>query len=125
MLLDMGDSSPPAPPPQAPQHILAPLQVTTQQVGQMWGSLASERKMQLQTSCANCQEVMSRLQNGANAHPVEIIGMEGIAAGRVQPGNDPCFLHSMLAPPRLDISVRTQDAAVAQRVLELCQRVLA
>ncbi|CAE7212257.1 unnamed protein product [Symbiodinium natans] len=51
--------------------------------------------------------------------------MEGIAAGRVLPGNDPCFLHGKLAPPRLDIKVRCRDPGVASSVADLCQRSLA
>lgn len=130
MLLDMGEASPPSqapsPTPAAPsQPILGPLQVTTAQVGSTWGSLASEQKVSMQTSCATPQDLMMRFQTQLNVQPVEIIGMEGIAAGRVLPANTPCFLHGKLAPPRLEILVRTQDAGVAQRVAELCQRTLA
>eukprot|EP00933_Yihiella_yeosuensis_P034627 TRINITY_DN28104_c0_g1_i2.p1 TRINITY_DN28104_c0_g1~~TRINITY_DN28104_c0_g1_i2.p1 ORF type:complete len:386 (-),score=94.62 TRINITY_DN28104_c0_g1_i2:179-1336(-) len=122
LLLDMDSSSPSnAPPPAAPQPILGPMQVTTAQVGSMWGSLPTERRVQMQTSVGNCQELMTRLQSGLNVSPVEIIGMEGIAAGRVLPGNDPCFLHGKLAPPRIDVLVRTRDPGVAQRVTELIQ----
>merc|ERR1712167_288008 len=111
-----------AAPPQSP---LGPLQCTTRDVGTMWGQLPAERRAALQTSISNCQEMMTRLQNGLNVHPVEIIGMEGIAAGRVLPGNDPFFLHGKLAPGRLEILVRCRDPAVAQRVAEMCMRVLA
>jgi len=132
MLLDMGDGpSPPAPPAPAapapaaaPAPILGPLQITTAQVGGTWGSLPAERRVQMTTSCANCQDLMMRFQNFVNAQPVEIIGMEGIAAGRVLPGNDPCFLHGKLAPPRLEVIIRTRDHGVAQRVAQLCQSVL-
>lgn len=131
MLLDMGGSSPPVAPVMQPAPpavmgpILGPLQVTTAQVGSTWASLPSERRVQMQTSCATCQDMMTRLQTQVNVQPVEIIGMEGIAAGRVLPSNDPCFLHGKLAPPRLDILVRCRDPGVAQRVADLCQRVLA
>mmetsp|Transcript_84403 Transcript_84403/g.149296 ORF Transcript_84403/g.149296 Transcript_84403/m.149296 type:complete len:951 (+) Transcript_84403:100-2952(+) len=124
-LLDMDDlvSTPVAQP--ALQPVLGPLQVTTAQVGATWGQLATERRVQLQTSIGNCQEMMSRLQSSLNVAPVEIIGMEGIAAGRVLPGNDPCFLHGKLAPPRLDVLIRCRDAGVANTVAELCQRSMA
>ncbi|CAE8598631.1 unnamed protein product, partial [Polarella glacialis] len=82
-----------AAPPAQPAGLLAPMQVTTAQVGAMWSSLPSERKVQMQTSVGSCQELMMRLQNSLNVAPVEIIGMEAIAAGRVLPGNEPCFLH--------------------------------
>ena len=58
-------------------------------------------------------------------YPVEIIGTEGIAAGRVLPGTDPCFLHGKLQAPRLDVLIRTKDAAVATRVAEICMQVRA
>lgn len=148
MLIDMGGSAPAAPPPPAPAPvaqqpqmfaqmqpaapaaaaagpILGPLQTTTAQVGGMWASLPSERRVQMATSCGTPQDMMQRLQQCANVMPVEIIGMEGIAAGRVLPGNEPCFLHGKLAPPRLDLLVRCRDAGVATKVAELCQRALA
>ncbi|CAE7657892.1 unnamed protein product, partial [Symbiodinium microadriaticum] len=105
--------------------ILGPLQVTTAQVAATWPQLASERIVQMHTSVGSCQEMMLRLQGAVNVSPVEIVGMEGIAAGRVLPGNDPCFLHGKLAPPRLDIKVRCRDPGVAQSVADLCQRSLA
>jgi len=107
-----------------PQPLLGPLPVTTAQLGAMWGQLPAEQKLQLQTSILNCQELMQRLSTSLNVHPVEIIGMEGIAAGRVLPGNDPCFLHGKLAPPRLEMLVRCRDPGVGQRVAELCMRSL-
>eukprot|EP00747_Dinoflagellata_sp_TGD_P096813 gnl/TRDRNA2_/TRDRNA2_166944_c1_seq1.p1 gnl/TRDRNA2_/TRDRNA2_166944_c1~~gnl/TRDRNA2_/TRDRNA2_166944_c1_seq1.p1 ORF type:complete len:911 (+),score=179.30 gnl/TRDRNA2_/TRDRNA2_166944_c1_seq1:310-2733(+) len=120
-------ASPPPPPsagaPAAP--LLGPLQITTAQLGSMWGQLPSERRVQLNTSIGSCQILMQRLQSGLNVHPVEIIGMEGIAAGRVLPGNDPCFLHGKLQPPRLDVLVRCRDAGVAQRVADMCLQSLA
>lgn len=126
MLLDLGDSSSPpmATPPAAPAPLLAPLPCSTAQVGQSWGTLPSERRVQFVTSCSTPQDMMMRLQSQMNVHPVEIIGMEGIAAGRVLPGNEPCFLHGKLAPPRLDLLVRCRDPAVAQRVAEMSQRAL-
>lgn len=118
--------APPAPPAPAPP-LLAPYPVSIQQVGQMWAQLPSERRVQIQTSVTSCQELMTRLQASMNVHPVQIIGEEGIAAGRVTPGTDPCFLHGKLAfkPPRVELLVRTRDAGVAQRVAESCTRVLA
>mmetsp|Transcript_55129 Transcript_55129/g.129064 ORF Transcript_55129/g.129064 Transcript_55129/m.129064 type:complete len:1085 (+) Transcript_55129:145-3399(+) len=110
--------------PPMPTHILGPLQVSTPQVGQVWGSLASERKASLNTSAQSWQELMGRMQQRLNVFPVEVIGMEGICAGRVLPGNDPCFLHGKLAPPRLDVLVRCQDANVAQRVADACVQLL-
>jgi len=135
LLLDMDDASLNAAPPQMPQQqqqqqqqqpsLLGPLQVTTAQVAATWPQLASERIVQMHTSVGSCQEMMLRLQGAVNVSPVEIVGMEGIAAGRVLPGNDPCFLHGKLAPPRLDVKVRCRDPGVAQSVADLCQRSLA
>lgn len=136
LLLDMGDvldavsSGPPQvmlqaslPVPAAP--LLGPLQVTTAQVGANWGQLPSERRVQMMTSLGNCRDMMLRMQSSLNVHPVEIIGMEGIAAGRILPGSDPCFLHGKLSPPRLDVLVRCRDPGMAQRVADLCQKALA
>lgn len=155
LLLDMGDAlGTPAPPPPAalaapaPEGLLdlegmgtataapaaptmpaapmlAPYPVNIQQVGQMWGQLPTERSMHIQTSVTTCQELMTRLQVSMNVHPVEIIGMEGIAAGRVVPGTDPCFLHGKLAVPRVELLVRTRDPGVAAKVAENCAKALA
>jgi len=135
LLLDMGESaSAPTPnllggPPQAQPSmaapILGPLPTTTAQVGQMWAQLASERRLQIGTSLQTSQAMMERLQTRVNVHPVQIIGMEGIAAGRVLPGNEPCFLHGKLRPPQLDVIVRCRDAGVAERVVQLCTQALA
>mmetsp|Transcript_87521 Transcript_87521/g.137026 ORF Transcript_87521/g.137026 Transcript_87521/m.137026 type:complete len:970 (+) Transcript_87521:186-3095(+) len=134
LLLDMGGDTgtdllgPPttvtAPAPVAP--FLTPLPVTTQQVGGAWGQLAIEKKMQIQTSISSCQEMMHRLQSSLNVHPVEIIGMEGIAAGRViaSPGQDPVFLHGKLAPPALTLLVKCQNPGVGDKVVEICKSVL-
>jgi len=111
--------------PTPPVHFLGPLAVTTQQVGANWQQLPTERRLQLQTSMSTCKDMMNRLQNSVNVHPVEIIGMEGIAAGQVLPNNGPVFLHGKLAPPRLDLLVRCQDAGVADRVIEVCRQALA
>jgi len=129
LLLDMGSDllgapTTSAPPAAAPQHFLGPLSVTTQQVGGMWQTLATERKLQMQTSMSSCQDMMQRFQKSLNVQPVEIIGTEGIAAGRVLPGNDPVFLHGKLAPPRLDLLVRCQNAGVADRVVEISKQAL-
>jgi AP-4 complex subunit epsilon-1 len=135
-LLDMGGldgfgGGPPAPVapavaslPVAAPSLLGPLQMTTQQVGAMWGQLAAERRVMIQTSMANCQEFMRRLQTHLNVQQVDIIGVEGIAAGRVLPGNDPCFFHGKLNPPRLELLIRTRDAGVAQQCEAVCSRVL-
>mmetsp|Transcript_114585 Transcript_114585/g.348629 ORF Transcript_114585/g.348629 Transcript_114585/m.348629 type:complete len:125 (+) Transcript_114585:3-377(+) len=124
--MDAAAPAAPAPAPQAPPPpILGPLQMVTAQFGAMWGTLPAERNVQIQTSLGSCQELMARLQSSLNIHPVEIIGMEGIAAGRVLPGNDPCLLHGKLSPPRLDIIVRCRDMGVSHRVAELCTRALA
>jgi hypothetical protein len=129
-LLDMmGESAPPpkpaAPAAPTPAPLLGPLQMTTQQVGAMWGQLPSERKAMMQTSMASCQEMMQRLQMHLHVQTVDIIGQEGIAAGRVLPGNDPCFLHGKLNGPRLELLVRCRDPGIAQQVEQICSRVLA
>jgi len=142
LLLDMGSASAPAPPPPPqsfqpapafnqqtlqnvqPSAILAPLQVTISQIGGMWGQLPAERRVQVQTSLLNCKDMMVRLQNALNVYPVEVRGVEGIAAGRVLPGNDPCFLHGKLDPPRVEVMIRSKDPGVSQRVAELCTRAL-
>lgn len=131
LLLDMGSDllgaptavAPPEAAPAAP--FLAPLQVTTAQVGQAWQQLATERRLQINTSIGSCQVMMTRFQSNMNVHPVEIIGTEGIAAGRVLPGNDPVFLHGKLNPPRLDLLVRCQNPGVADRVVEMSKQALA
>jgi len=115
-----------APHPQAgAASPLAPLQATTAQLGAVWGQLPSERRVQVPTSSGSCQDMMLRLQNGLNVNLVEIIGTEGLAAGRVLPGSDPCFLHGKWAPQRVDVLVRCRDPDVAHKVAELCMRVLA
>jgi AP-4 complex subunit epsilon-1 len=111
--------------PAPPAPFLGPLSVTTQQVGATWNQLATERRMQIQTSMSTPQDMMGRMQNSVNVQAVEIIGMEGIAAGRVLPGNDPVFLHGKLAPPRLELMVRCQNPGIADRVIEVCKVALA
>jgi len=119
--MDLMESAPAMP----AQPLLSPLQVTTAQVGQTWGTLPTERKVPIKTSIANCQELMSRLSGRMNVHPVEIIGQEGIAAGRVFPGNDTCFLHGKLQPGRLDLIIRCRDQGTAQKVADLATQMLA
>jgi hypothetical protein len=112
-------------PPAASAPFLGPLAVTTMQVGQMWGQLATERRMQILTSMGSCQDMMMRMQKSLSVQPVEIIGMEGIAAGRVLPGNDPVFLHGKLNPPKLDLLVRCQNPGIADKVVEISKVALA
>jgi len=130
-MMDMGSDLLGAPTTVAPQAaapaapFLGPLQVTTAQVGQAWQTLATERRLQINTSIGSCQVMMTRFQSIMNVHPVEIIGTEGIAAGRVLPGNDPVFLHGKLNPPRLELLVRCQNPGVADRVVEMSKQALA
>lgn len=118
------DSTPtPAPPP---QPLLAPLQVTIQTVGQNWGQLPVERKVQFQTSLGSGQDMGNRMRANLNVHVVQIIGMEGIAAGQKPDGsNNPVFLHGKLAPPRAECLVRGRDAGLVERVAQQCTQALA
>jgi hypothetical protein len=50
---------------------------------------------------------------------VEIIGVEGIAAGTSAAG--PCFLHAKLDGPRLEIIVKAGSPDLAAKVLDLCR----
>eukprot|EP00746_Dinoflagellata_sp_MGD_P089116 gnl/MRDRNA2_/MRDRNA2_35201_c0_seq1.p1 gnl/MRDRNA2_/MRDRNA2_35201_c0~~gnl/MRDRNA2_/MRDRNA2_35201_c0_seq1.p1 ORF type:complete len:459 (+),score=106.12 gnl/MRDRNA2_/MRDRNA2_35201_c0_seq1:222-1598(+) len=103
--------------PSVPAPILVPLQITTAQVGQTWASLANEKKLRINTTIQSVAEMMQRLQRSVNVHPVEIIGVEGIAAGQVGLGGTPCYLHGKLQQPFLDMIVRGGDAAVVDQVM--------
>jgi len=119
-----GLDSTPTPAP-APQPLLTPLQVTIQQVGQAWGQLPIERKVQFQTSISTCPDMMNRLRSNMNVAVVQIIGMEGIAAGQTPDGSNPVFLHGKLAPPRAECLVRGRDPGLVERVAQLCTQALA
>jgi len=65
--------------------------------------------------------MMSRLQQ-VNFQQVQIIGTEGIAAGKVLPGSDPCFFHGKLSQGRIDVLIKCKDAVFAQKICDLvCQ----
>lgn len=123
--IDLGGGAPAAAPqaPQTPQFAVQPLVITTQELGSRWGTLPAERKVRLQTTMKNCEELMSRVKSGMNMHPVQIIGMEGLAAGQ-GPGAVPCFLHGKLQPPVLDVLIRSSNPALSGTIADQCQQIL-
>lgn len=89
----------------------------------MWGQLSAQKAVAVQTSINNLQEVMARMAS-LNFAQVQIIGSEGIAAGRILPGNDPCFFHGKLSPGRLDVLIKCKDMAFTEKMLVVVQQAL-
>jgi hypothetical protein len=88
-----------------------------------------EQKMTISTRIASCPDLLAAMQAHLNVHPVEIIGVEGIAAGTSAAG--PCFIHAKLDGPReeglqmLEIIVKASSPDLVNQVLELCRARLA
>jgi AP-4 complex subunit epsilon-1 len=97
---------------------LGPLQITTPQFGQKWGtcpatspgSVTSAKVLRLSQFMDVCKEV--------GAYPVEAIGAnnEGICAAMMQGGAQICLIHGKLSPlgatTQIDFTVKSTDAAM-------------
>jgi len=122
----LGETAPPPVQPQPQQQIplLSPLQITMQQYGPLWQQLPYAQRLQVHTSLPSTQDMLMRMQMKLSAHPVQVIGAEGIAAGRMFPANDPVLLHGKLNTPTLEITVKCQNSEIGMKVAELCQKIL-
>lgn len=121
----LGDTAPPPVQPQPQVPLLSPLQITMQQYGPLWQQLPYTQRLQVHTSLLSTQDMLMRMQMKLSTHPVQVIGAEGISAGRTFPANDPVLVHGKLTIPTLEITVKCQNSEIGMKVAELCQNVLA
>eukprot|EP00922_Rhytidocystis_sp_ex-Travisia-forbesii_P059312 GHVS01087943.1.p1 GENE.GHVS01087943.1~~GHVS01087943.1.p1 ORF type:complete len:1048 (-),score=161.32 GHVS01087943.1:328-3471(-) len=103
--------------------VLEPYVINTAQVGSMWGTLSLESKGSMALpSGTSCEALMARLRDLLSVHIVEVIGVEGIAAGRLpQEPQGAVFIHCKVTDGnRADVIVKTASEQVSQNVLNVC-----
>lgn len=88
--------------------------ITTPVFGEHWKTLKCEKKVLVApTTVGSPAEFMTRVEKQLNISPIQIIGQEAIAAGRVAVPNAEklILLHGKLdaAAKKLELSVHTQD----------------
>eukprot|EP00455_Lapot_gusevi_P047326 TRINITY_DN637_c0_g3_i4.p1 TRINITY_DN637_c0_g3~~TRINITY_DN637_c0_g3_i4.p1 ORF type:complete len:1210 (-),score=506.44 TRINITY_DN637_c0_g3_i4:151-3717(-) len=104
--------------------LLRPVPLNTQQFGVGWKQHSQEVRFALaQTSVNSSAEFMNRIRQ-LRLHPVETIGAENIAAGKLalsaaQPAL--CFIHGKVKPSGLDIIVRSSDKDFSTVLAALAQ----
>lgn len=103
---------------------MRPQQITTPQFGQLWPAHPAEWKGQAYSACGDKPQAFMQLLAGSfQLHPVEIIGMECIACGKLVGSEFTVLVHGklgLMAGRALELTVRTKDArftGVLQRQL--------
>ena len=97
--------------------------MVTREYGAKWVTLGQEVKGAVRPSRAqSMQQVMDGLRTRLALHPVEIIGMEGIAAGEVLGTREPVLVHSKLegAGASLAFTVRSTNKTLSDNLLKEC-----
>jgi len=112
------------------QQLLRPHSITTQQFGQLWPAHSAEWKGQAYSSCgSNPQAFMSLLERSFALHPVEIIGVECIACGKLVGSDQMVLVHGklgLMAGRALELTVRTREKrfteSLQRQLIEAIQR---
>lgn len=91
---------------------MAPLQITTAQFGQQWGSCPATAPTSIRTTMG-LNDFLTKLQE-IGAHPVEAIAAsnEGIAAGMIG-GAQLILIHGRVTGATVEMTIKSTDAGIA------------
>jgi len=98
-------------------NALSPLQISTQQFGQMWGSFTATNPVSVVTTCASSLDGFMNIVAQAGLHKVETIAAtsEGISAGTI--GSTTLLIHGKFSPQisggaKIDMTIKSNDDSV-------------
>ena len=110
---------------------MTPMQITTAQFGQQWGSCPATANGAVQSSSISTLDAyMQKVQSSVGAHPVEAIAVtsEGICAGSIGTSHA-CLIHAKLTPVigamSINFTVKATDPGVANALATYMQTMLA
>ena len=110
--------------PLSPYELMRPQPITTAQFGQLWPAHPAEWKGQAYSACGDKPQAFMQLMVGSfQLHPVEIIGMECIACGKLVGSDITVLVHGklgLMAGRAIEITVRTKE----KRFTDVLQRQL-
>lgn len=87
------------------------------QFGQQWQAPGMvERKVNVPNSSARSPEVFMQKCSMFNIHPIQAIGTEAVAVGKLIGINVPVLIHGKTAPAALDVLIRSPDKTLAEAV---------
>jgi len=104
--------------PISPSDMLRPLPLATPQFGQIWPTHAAEKKTVVYSSL-NPASYMSMLARSAHLHPVDTIGVECIAAGKLVGSDHALLVHTklgLMAGRALELTVRSREPRLSEAV---------
>eukprot|EP00743_Colponemidia_sp_Colp-15_P002166 GILK01002351.1.p1 GENE.GILK01002351.1~~GILK01002351.1.p1 ORF type:complete len:1062 (-),score=193.43 GILK01002351.1:67-3252(-) len=102
---------------------LTPAALTTAQFGSSWGGHNEEKRFVISPSSVHSpDEFMNRVRSRLMIQPVEVIGVEAIAAGKRVGSNDLCLVHGKVGPTGLEMIVRTANKQFTDLVADLCMK---
>mmetsp|Transcript_37052 Transcript_37052/g.72769 ORF Transcript_37052/g.72769 Transcript_37052/m.72769 type:complete len:1154 (+) Transcript_37052:39-3500(+) len=106
------------------KDILRPAQITTQQYGAAWGSLAAEVKFSVHTPVGDSNSFMLKAKE-AGLFPVQTIGLENITAGMLAGSKHLCLLHGKVKPGQgIDVLIHSGQQAYSQQLAQHFQKIL-
>jgi len=100
--------------------VLAPLQITTPQFGQQWGSCPATAPVSMMSQKVVTLDKFMKESESVGLHPVEAIGAtnEGICAGMINGGALVVLVHGKISPTggmesKVDVTVKSTDQALS------------
>eukprot|EP00529_Nitzschia_sp_RCC80_P003517 CAMPEP_0113489926 /NCGR_PEP_ID=MMETSP0014_2-20120614/26779_1 /TAXON_ID=2857 /ORGANISM="Nitzschia sp." /LENGTH=1047 /DNA_ID=CAMNT_0000383675 /DNA_START=147 /DNA_END=3290 /DNA_ORIENTATION=- /assembly_acc=CAM_ASM_000159 len=100
--------------------VMAPLQITTAQFGQQWGTCPAISPVSITSSKVASLDAFMKQCESTGLHPIEAIGAtnEGICGGMVEGGSKVVLVHGKVAPTgtgqaKLDITVKSTDSTLS------------
>jgi len=113
--------------------VMGPLQITTAQFGQQWGSCAATSPVSIPSSKkVSTLDSFMKECSAVGLHPIEAIAAtnEGICAGQINGGVLVALVHGKVSPQaggasRLDITVKSTDSTMAGSLALYVQNMMA
>ena len=112
------------------RSLLRPNPIATPQFGQMWQTGHSAEKKSTIAPCevaADPNSYMGRIETKLNISPVQTIGMECIASGKLVGSNVTCLVHGKLGQMNgraVDLTVRTRDPRLSDSMQRVATEIL-
>lgn len=106
---------------------LRPHVINTDSFGKLWGTHPHEKKAKLTPAVpiTSSAVLLEKLKTSASAHPVQVIGNEGIAATSLLGNtNELMLMHVLVLPQSVDVTIRSKDKSFTEVVMRYLHKLL-